>query len=483
MVYLEFSFYIFVVGLAAVYYLMPKKIRWMVLLLGSIGFYVHMQQDPKNLMVFGASIFCSYFMGLVLDLTAEKHRILRKFWLTAGILGAALPLLGFKLSGLLLSSGLPGGSVSWIVPLGLAFYTMAEIAYLSDIYLKKNKAERNPLKFTLFVSFFPLILQGPIHRYSDLAPKLFEGHALEGKNLQKGFQLILWGFFLKMVIADNAAVVVNTIFLDPIQYSGFYLWEAAILYSVQLYTDFQSCVMLSRGVCWLFGIQAMNNFNRPYFSPSIKEFWRNWHISLSTWLRDYIYIPLGGSRKGKFRKYINLILTFLISGLWHGSGLNFLAWGLLHGCYQIVGDLTFPIRDRIYNKLGMPQESLRRRAIQSLGVFFLVTTGWVIFRTPQLSEGLELLKSMFTASNYHILFDGGLFEVGLRQKEFQVLNFGIFLLIAVGIAQRWGSVSDRLSRQIIVVRYAVYYILIISVWIFGAYGLGFSAQDFIYGGF
>ena len=483
MVYLEFSFYIFVVGLMAVYYLMPKKIRWMVLLLGSIGFYVHMQQDPKKLMVFGASIACSYVLGLLLGMTTDKHGFLRKVWLTMGILGAALPLLGFKLSGLLSSSGLPGGSVSWIVPLGLAFYTMAEIAYLSDIYTRKIKEEKNPLKFTLFVSFFPLILQGPIHRYSYLAPQLFEGHALKGKNLQKGFQLILWGFFLKMVIADNAAVVVNTIFSDPVQYPGFYLWEAAILYSVQLYTDFQSCVMLSRGVCRLFGIEAMNNFNRPYFSPSIREFWRNWHISLSTWLRDYIYIPLGGSRKGKFRKYVNLILTFLVSGLWHGSGLNFLVWGLMHGGYQIVGDLTFPMRDKIYNKLRMPQDSLRRKAIQSLGVFFLVTVGWVIFRTPQLSEGLELLKSMFTASNFHVLIDGSMFEVGLHQKEFRVLNIGIFLLIAIGIAQRWGSISDRISRQNIVVRYGVYYMLIIAIWIFGAYGVGFSAQDFIYGGF
>ena len=483
MIYLQFPFYVFTAGVVVIYYLMPKKIRWMILFLGSLGFYLHMQQDPKVLMIFGFSIVCSYFFGLLLEVTAEKYRFLRKIMLTMSILGAALPLIGVKLSGILISSGLSGGSVRWVVPLGLAFYTMEEIAYLADIYRKKTAAERNPLKFTLFISFFPLILQGPIHRYSDLAPQLFEGHALKGKNLQKGFQLILWGFFLKMVIADNAAVVVTTIYGDPVRYTGFYLWEAAILYSIQLYADFQSCVMLSRGVCWLFGIQIINNFSRPYFSSSIQEFWRNWHISLSTWLRDYVYIPLGGSRKGKLRKYCNLILTFLVSGLWHGSGLNFLFWSLLHAFYQIVGDLTFPIRDKIYNQLRMPRESLRRKAIQSLGVFFLVTVGWVIFRTPQLSEGLELLKSMFSAGNFHILIDGSIFEVGLHQKEFRVLNFGIFLLIAIGVAQRWGSISDRISQQNIIVRYAIYYILIMAIWIFGAYGVGFSAQDFIYGGF
>ena len=483
MVYIQLYFYVFVLGLAVLYYLTPRSVRWFVLLLGSLGFYVYMQQDPKVLTVFGFSVACSYFVGLILDFIPQKARLVRRILLTLGVSGTALPLLGFKFSGLMVSAGLSGGSFQWLVPMGLAFYTMAEIAYLADIYRKTIKAERNPFKFTLFASFFPLILQGPIHRYSDLAPKLFEGHPLKGRNLQKGFQMILWGFFLKMVIADHAAVVVNTIFGDPVQYTGFYLWEAAILYSIQLYTDFQACVMLSRGVCWLFGIEIMHNFDRPYFSPSIKEFWRSWHISLSTWLRDYIYIPLGGSRKGKFRKYINLILTFLVSGLWHGIGLNFLFWGLLHASYEIVGDITFPIRDRIYNRLGMPRESLRRKAIQSLGVFFLVTIGWVIFRTPQLSDGLEILRSMFTANNFGVLLDGSLFEAGLHQKEFRVLNFGIFLLIAIGIAQRWGGISDRITNYNIVVRYAIYYILIISIWIFGAYGVGFSAQDFIYGGF
>ena len=203
----------------------------------------------------------------------------------------------------------------WVIPMGLAFYTLQMLSYLIDIASGKINAEKNLARYALYISFFPQILQGPIPRWSELAPQLFEGHEIREKNLREGLQLVLWGFFLKWMIADKAAILVNTVFDRFPSYQGVYILIAGILYSLQLYTDFLACVTLSQGVAQLFGISLADNSHQPYFSRSIREFWRRWHISLSRWLKDYVYIPLGGSRRGTAQKYRNLLLTFLISGL------------------------------------------------------------------------------------------------------------------------------------------------------------------------
>lgn len=211
--------------------------------------------------------------------------------------------------------------------------------------------------------------------------------------------MILWGFFLKFMIADKSAVIANEVFDIPEKYTGCYVLVAGILYSFELYTDFLACTNISRGAASLFGINLPNNFRQPYLAVSIKDFWRRWHISLSSWLRDYVYIPLGGSKKGQITKYINLVITFTASGIWHGAGYQFIFWGIIHAAYQIAGSLTSNIREKIYDILKLREQSFMRITLQHIGTFFWVMLAWIIFRANSLTIGIKMLKSLFTVHN------------------------------------------------------------------------------------
>ena len=285
------------------------------------------------------------------------------------------------------------------------------------------------------------------------------------------------------MIADKAAVVVDTIFYDPESYKGMYALTAGCLYSIQLYTDFMSCVYLSRGAAKCFGIDIVNNFEQPYFATSIKDFWRRWHISLSTWLRDYVYIPLGGNRRGKAFKYINLILTFIVSGIWHGGSFRFIFWGLLHAFYQIAGEFTFRLRDKIYSAVKIGKDSYLRHIIKSAGTFFLVMLAWIIFRAPSLGTGLKMIKSIFTVHNYWIFWDDSLYSLGLDIKEWSVLMHSIVVLFAVSYLRTRTAVSGWILKQHLIVRWTILIGAILVVMIYGTYGFGYDAKAFIYGGF
>ena len=233
----------------------------------------------------------------------------KKFWFVISILMTAIPLLAIKESPYLLNIIMHQPMPEWwLVPVGIAFWSMQLIAYSVDIYKDEIEPEKNFLKFLLFVSFFPQIIQGPIPRYAQLSGQLTEGKRFDECKFVKGFMLVLWGFFLKLCIADKAGIIVDTVFNNYPAYCGMYVLVAGVLYSLQLYANFLACTSITQGISGLFGISIISNFNHPYFSASIKDFWRRWHISLSSWLRDYVYIPLGGSRKGRLRKFINLLI-------------------------------------------------------------------------------------------------------------------------------------------------------------------------------
>ncbi|MDD7148995.1 MAG: MBOAT family O-acyltransferase [Lachnospiraceae bacterium] len=357
------------------------------------------------------------------------------------------------------------------------------ISYLADIHKGTIDSQHHLLKYALFISFFPQIIQGPIPRYEQLEEQLVTGHTFDEKNFSKSLQMILWGLFLKFMIANKASVIVNNVFDNYEGYTGFYVLIAGILYSIQLYTDFLSCVCISQGSAGLFGIHLVDNFHHPYRAASIKDFWNRWHISLSRWLRDYIYIPLGGNRKGTLRKYLNLMITFLISGFWHGRGLQFLLWGLLHGLYQVIGSLTFHVRSRIYALLQISRDSLFGKLIQRITTFFLVMIGWIIFRAKDIPQGLTMLRSMFTTYNPWILFDDSLFSLGLVWKEWIILLLSILLLIAVECIQEKICIRDKILAQPLILRWIIYLGAIWVIWVFGSYGSDFIAQNFIYGDF
>ncbi len=479
MIYISLKYYALVLVALLLYYIFPVKKRWIVLLAGNIAFYAAFYKT--GWWIFLGTIIFSFAATIIMDKLSKGAR---KAVFVAGILGVTLPWLVLKNSNFVVSELMGRDPIEWIVPLGISFYTLQLIGYMADVYMERISPEKNIAKFTLFVSFFPQLIQGPIPRYGLLQHQLVDGNRFDEEKIVKGFQLVIWGFFLKLVIADKAAIIVNTVFDNYPAYSGAYIWLASVLYSIQLYADFLACTNLARGVSGLFGIELAKNFERPYFALSIKDFWRRWHISLSTWLRDYIYIPLGGNRKGKARKYINLIITFLISGLWHGAGFKFLVWGLIHAFYQIFGELTYDVREELYDICGIKPDSKKKKWIKLSGTFLLVNFAWIIFRANTLRKGIQLIINMVTEFNPWVLLNNRLFTLGLAWKEMVILGIGIYILHKVGDYQEEGrSVGDRIFVQPLLIRWGIYLTAIVGIILFGTYGFGFDAQDFIYGGF
>ncbi len=312
--YTSWYYNIMLLLLIPAYYLLPKKHRWAVLFAGSMFFFVQLMQRKLQLFVFFGIAAMSWSAGLFIQkLRNNSGTALRKTVLWAGILLTLLPLLTAK--GLLAAGQ---SRFEWLFVMGQSFFTLQIIAYLTDIYRGKISAQKNYLKYLLFISFFPQLIQGPIPRYEQLSGQLLEGNEYRFENLVGGAQLILWGFFLKYMIADKAAIAATPVFDQYRIYSGGYVWAGGLFYIIQLYADFLSCTTLAQGAAQLFGIRLTDNFRRPLFSESIKELWQKWHMSLGMWLRDYIYIPLGGNRRGRLRKWMNVIFTYAVSGLWHG---------------------------------------------------------------------------------------------------------------------------------------------------------------------
>ena len=480
--YVSFSYYIFVAAVAAAYYIIPLKYRWTALLAGSLGFYWYITRNSR------ISFFVLLVMAFLCWLLSGRMKQggkNKKLLLIISVLSLAVPLLVLKEAGffadVIVHRKLP---TWWLVPVGFSFYILQLIAYSVDVYKGKVEPESNFWKFLLFVSFFPQIIQGPIPRFKQLAGQLTTGHAFDEKKFVKGFMLILWGFFLKFCIADKAAVIVDTVFNEYPTYTGAYVLLGGVLYSFQLYADFLSCTTLAQGVSGLFGIELIDNFGHPYFAVSIKDFWRRWHISLSSWLRDYVYIPLGGNRKGRARKYLNLLLTFAVSGIWHGAGFKFLFWGLLHGFYQVIGELLSPVRKRLRGDSSPDGKQDAFRIVDTCITFFLVMIAWIIFRAERLKTGLSMILSIFTVHNYWIFTNDSVYSLGLGWKECKILTISLLILLAVSFMQEKGvKIRDRILDYNPVIRWTIYISAILFVMIFGTYGWGFDSQAFIYGGF
>lgn len=478
--FISLKFYLFLAIVVLAYYALPLRARWYALLVGSLAFYYLV--SGWLVAVLGAMILLSYALAFFVA-RVRGNGAWGKAALLVGVGLVLLPLMASK-GWKLLPDALRSARMSeWILPVGLSFFSLQMVAYLVDIFRGKIAPQKNLLRYTLFCSFFPQILQGPIPRYAQLQDQLCRGHVFDERAFSKGLQLILWGFFLKLMIADKAAVIVDAVFRNHELYPGAYIWVVGSLYCVQLYTDFLSCVSIAQGVSGLFGIALADNFNHPFLATSIKELWGRWHISLSSWLRDYVYIPLGGSRKGGLRRYCNIMLTFLVSGIWHGTGLSYLFWGVMNGVYQIVGELTAKPRARLYALAGIPAGTRANVWLKRLGTFFWFMLVFVIFRAPRLRDGLSMLQSMFTVFNPWILFNDSLFNLGLEWKECLVLAASILCLVKVSCMQERMCIRDRLLAQPLAVRWGVYLLAAALIWIYGTYGFGFNAQDFIYGRF
>lgn len=478
--YVSISYFLLLSAALILYYLFPVRYRWMVLLAGSIVFYIH--EDIDGILFLCLMAVLSYAGSLIIE-KMKSERISKTVFILV-IFTVLMPLLINRIFMVLIpiSDNRPS-FISIFTSLGVSFFTLQMIEYLSDIYLDRTSACRNFFKYFLFISFFPQILQGPIPRY-DLMDSLFEGHRFDSDNIVKGFQLILWGFFLKLVIADRAGIFVDMIFADSDRYQGCYVLVAGILYSVQLYTDFSSCVCIAKGSAEMFGIYLSDNFSRPYFADSIKDFWRRWHISLSLFLRDYVYIPLGGNRRGSFRKYINIMITFLVSGIWHGGGLNYFFWGFLHGFYQITGELLEPIKSFMCRLFKFSGHTRLLRAYSIMITCFLSMTAWIIFRAESLKKGLKMIFSIFTKINFHVLFNGSLITDVFGYKEWILLGISCSVLFLASLLQEKGiKLRDRIIAYPPILRGVMYITAIVVCVVFGVYGQEINAGSYIYGEF
>ena len=481
------EFLLFFPIVVLVYYAIPQKIKWIWLLITSFFFYMCWSVKYSFLLMF--TIVTTWVTALLIGkankYTGKKKVYLRSIGLASCIVINLGILFVFKYGNFVIDNlsylGIQNVSkFNIILPVGISFYTFQAIGYIADVYKGELEAEKNLGKYALFVSFFPQLIAGPIERAPHLMKQIHEIHKFEYGNAKNGLILMTWGLFQKVVLADRAGIVVNTVFNSYENYPGIWRLFAAILFSVQIYCDFGGYSNIAIGAAKVMGFELMDNFDTPYFAQSIKEFWRRWHISLSQWLRDYIYIPMGGGHCSKKRKYFNIMVTFAISGLWHGAGWNYIVWGLLHGTYQVVGEFSKPARDNLKEILHIRETELLG-CFRCLITFSMVTLAWIFFRMSSLTNALCFINGMFTDFQLYRIMDAAQWNsLGITAIELWFLSVFIVCLFAVSLIHRRQPVLKLLANQNIMERWIVYFILIFTIILFGAYGMEEAQTQFIY---
>ncbi len=525
---ISLKFFAFVAVVCFAYFILPKKTRWMVLLLASYAYYfIASKKLSIYLLITTISI---YAIALGLDKidkstkikcegkekeakkelkkkakTKKKLLVFLAVIINIGIL-AALKYCNFisgninkLLSAFNVESQIPFKTI--VLPLGISYYTLQAISYVVDVFRGKVKAEKNFGKLALFLSFFPQMVEGPIGNYEHLAPQLFEPHEFNYTRVKFGTQLVLWGMFKKMVIADRAALYVNEVFGSYGDYSGIVVILAVILYTLQIYADFSGCIDIVRGVAQIFGIDLAENFKRPFFSKNVQEFWRRWHITLGAWLREYIFYPISFSKvctnltiKGKkiFKGHIGklipaafaLFFVWFVNGIWHGASWKYIIYGLYYYILTMMGMLFEPVFEKIVKKLRLNTQVFSYRLWQMIRTTCLVMIGMLIFRAKSLKAAWVIFKSMFSFEHIGKLFNGKLFEIGFTRNDFYILVISTIIFFVVSLLQEKGyKIREKISKQNIIFRWTLYYGIIFAIILFGIYGKGYDASGFIYGQF
>lgn len=401
MLFNTFQFLVFFVVVWVLFLVLRGTPRKLLLLAAS--YYFYMCWSTKYIVVIWAITLIDYVAGIQIE-KAETQAI-RKLYLGISLAANLGLLVSFKylnpvanaINQFLHNAGIQHDIplLNVVLPLGLSFHTFQAMSYTIDLYRRKVPAEHNLLDYALYVAFFPQMVAGPIERPNQLLPQFHHDPHLHMERIRSGIKLALWGLFKKMVIADAVAPFVSAIYKRPTAFQGSILLLATLLFSIQIYCDFSGYTDMAIGLARILGYELRINFRQPYFSRSIGEFWHRWHISLSTWFRDYVYIPLGGSRASMPRYYTNLLITFLVSGVWHGAALTFVIWGGLHGIYLIAGQVTKDWRDRLYVISGLNKLPHLTAAWQTLVTFALVTVGWVFFRAGSVHDAFYILTHLF----------------------------------------------------------------------------------------
>ena len=528
MAFTSISFLAFIAALTLVYYLIPKRFQWCLLLLASYAFYLF-SGIPQVAFLIGTTLI-NYFAALVMqkkrdqfrartDLTKEQRREEKKavnkkihriqVWtvlLNLLVLGAVKYLnstignLNTLFTLFRFDAQIPLMNI--IVPMGISFYTFSSIAYIIDIGRGKYDAERHLGKYALYVSFFPCIIQGPINRYNDVGKQLGEPHKFSYENLTYGAQLILWGFFKKLVIADRAAMIARTTFVQNVDaFTGTVHVIGMLAYAAQIYCDFSGGIDIARGAAQMLGIDLPQNFERPYFSTTISEYWRRWHITLGAFMRDYVFYPvmlskfvtrLGGLARKRFGghagKVVPSVITsfavFFLVGIWHGATWNYVVYAIYNAVVVAGGVALTPALQKLTEKLKIRTDVFSWKLFQILRTFMISSIAKVIAVSFSVKTGLKTIKKMFTEVTPWVLTDGTLFKLGLDQLEMFILFCALLVLLTVSILQERGvKMRETIAKQNLVFRWALFILAIMTVILFGVYGSRYNAADFIYANF
>ncbi len=478
MLFNSLHFLIFFPIVTAVYFSIPHKYRWILLLISSYYFYMSWKAEYVILIIISTLI--DYIAGIIIYNSKTQRRKNLFLWLSLlSNLGLLFTFKYFNFFSDSLRTILQQFSIQLdpitlkvLLPVGISFYTFQTISYTIDVYRGEIKPQKHIGIFALYVSYFPQLVAGPIERAKNLLPQFFEKHYFDYKRVTDGLKLMLWGFFKKVVIADRLAIIVNTIYATPTDYNGIPLILATVFFAFQIYCDFSGYSDIAIGSAQIMGIRLMDNFNRPYFSKSISEFWKRWHISLSSWFKDYLYIPLGGNRVSTSRWYFNLFVTFLVSGLWHGANLTFVIWGALHGFYVIFGVITKTLKDRLLNITKLIQFPRLIQLSRILSTFVLVNIGWVIFRANNVSDAFYILTHLFKG----ISFSSKGIIPGLDWTDLFFVIGIIAFMEFVHLIQEHSSIRQFLDGKPLLLRWLIYLIIIFLILLFG----NFNNTQFIY---
>ncbi len=521
MSFISYEFIGFVFALIFLYFIVPLKIRCYVLLLGSLFFYY--QSGWQEVLFLAAAFLITYVAGIAIDSlrgsvrrgqqnqqseasksqedsTEDKEGAFA--FLIISLLLILAMLMYAKIGKRLLETlgQLWEGETitpSMIVPLGISYYTFAAVGYLADVYWKKDQPEKNPFKLMLYLCYFPQILQGPIPKHKKLAPQLNEGHRFEYERVCFGLQRAIWGYFKKLVIADRLAVMVNQVFDNYQGYSGFVFVFGLIGAVFQLYADFSGCMDIALGVSEVFGITLEENFKRPFFAVSAAEFWRRWHITLGTWFKDYVYMPLSTApwviAVGKFfRNHISksagrnivttipLLIVWILTGLWHGTGPDYLVWGLYWGGIIILSTWLAPVYRKLNKRLALTNDLGWWRVTRQVRTFVIYMIGRLLTLPGDLSTSCWIGKKIFSFNPW-VFFDGTFFHLGWDAKDAWAAIIALLILWRVSVLQEKGvSIRQSVAKWPLPIRWAFYMGAIFAVLIFGVYGPGTSGSTFVY---
>lgn len=476
MLFNSLHFLIFFLVVTTIYFAIPHKYRWFLLLTGSCYFY--MAFVPIYILILGFTIVVDYFAGILL----EKAQGKKKKWLLIASLVANISVLAFfkyynflndSINFFLHGAGYqnPIPYLSIILPIGLSFHTFQAMSYTIEVYRGNQKAERHFGIYSLYVMFYPQLVAGPIERPQNLLHQFYEEHKFDYTKVTDGLKLMVWGLFKKVVIADRLAVVVDNVYDNPEEHTGLGLMIATLFFSFQVFCDFSGYSDIAIGAAQVMGFNLMNNFDKPYHSKNIQEFWKRWHISLSSWFKDYLYIPLGGNRIPDWRRYLNLFIIFLISGLWHGASWTFVIWGALHGFYLVFFMITKSLRSRISEIIGLNKSPFINNFFNISLTFSLVSFAGIFFRANSISDAFYIVNksisdvfSVLANPFQRLPLD---LDLGLSKLDLLIGMLAILVMEIVHVMQYKYKVRAWIRSKPWYVRWTIYYIAALSILLFG----------------